>query len=45
VLGGALLVTDLVIRSKKRKTSRSQTGALTPQLSPTTVGLGWARRF
>jgi hypothetical protein len=45
VLGGALLVTDIMIRAKKRKSASPAAGAFAPVLSPQVVGLGWARRF
>jgi hypothetical protein len=45
VLGGALLVTDLAIRSKKRKSLGTSAGVVTPMLSPQSLGLGWTQRF
>jgi hypothetical protein len=44
-LGGALLVTDLVIRAKKRKRQREQASAFVPVFGAEMVGLGWVRHF
>lgn len=44
-LGGALLVTDLVLRAKQRKRQGNRSGAVVPMISPTGVGLGWVGQF
>jgi len=44
-VGGALLITDLVIRSKKRKQHEKPSGALVPLMPARGVGLGWVQRF
>lgn len=45
VVGGALLTTGLVLRSKRRSSQREQAGVVVPMIAPTTVGLGWVGRF
>jgi hypothetical protein len=45
VVGGALLVTDLVLRSKRRKQPPMSTSVVVPFLSKDTIGLGWTGRF
>ena len=42
-IGGALLVTDVVLRAKQRKRNRS--GAAVPMITPTSVGLAWVAQF
>jgi hypothetical protein len=44
-IGGALLVTDLVLRAKRRKQLARDTGTLVPLTSPSTVGAMWIQRF
>jgi len=44
-VGGALLITDIVIRSKRRKQHDEKTGVVVPLTSSQVVGLSWARRF
>lgn len=44
-VGGALLITDILLRSKRRKHHGQQAGTLVPLGSARNPGLSWVRRF
>lgn len=44
-LGTALIVTDVVIRAKRRKQAREQTGIVVPMAAPEGIGVAWFQRF
>ena len=44
-VGAAILITDLVLRSKKRRSAKKDTGLLIPLMSPNALGMGWIQRF
>lgn len=44
-LGTALVVTDVVLRAKRRKQVRSESGMILPITSPDGFGLVWVQRF
>jgi hypothetical protein len=45
VVGGALLITDLMIHRKRRAQATSRAHVPAPFISPTAVGLAWTGRF
>ena len=40
-----MLVTDLVLRAKKRKQQENRNGAAVPIILPSGVGVGWVGQF